>query len=45
MDEAVAIARQCPGLPFGAKVEIRPVLSDCPLKSENKLEEALAGMK
>ena len=45
MDEAVAIARQCPGLPFGAKVEIRPVLSDCPLKSENKFEEALAGMK
>jgi hypothetical protein len=45
MDEAVAIARQCPGLPFGAKVEVRPVLSECPLKSENKLEEALAGVK
>jgi hypothetical protein len=42
MDEAVAIARQCPGLPFGARVEVRPVLSDCPLKPENKIEEAFA---
>jgi hypothetical protein len=45
MDEAVEIARQCPGLPFGAKVEVRPVLSECPLKSENKMQEALAGVK
>ena len=45
MDEAVAIAQQCPGLPFGAKVEVRPVLSECPLKPENKIEEALAGAK
>jgi len=45
MDEAVAIARQCPGLPFGAKVEVRPVLSECALQPENKLEEALAGVK
>ncbi len=42
IDEAVAIARQCPGLPFGAKVEVRPVLSQCPLNPENKIEEALA---
>ena len=42
MDEAVAIARQCPGLPFGAKVEVRPVLSQCPLKTEEKIEEELA---
>lgn len=40
MDEAVAIAQQCPGLPYGAKVEVRPVLSECPLKRENKIEEA-----
>jgi hypothetical protein len=45
MDEAVEIARQCPGLPFGAKVEVRPVLSECPLAPENKVEEALAGAK
>jgi len=45
MDEAVAIARQCPGLPFGAKVEVRPVLGECPLTPETKIEEALAGAK
>ena len=45
MDEAVAIAQQCPGLPYGAKVEVRPVLSECPLKPENKIEAALVGAK
>ena len=42
MDEAVAIAQQCPGLPYGAKVEVRPVLSECPMQSKNKVESALA---
>lgn len=45
MDEAVAIAQQCPGLPYGAKVEVRPVLAECPLKPENKIEAALVGAK
>jgi hypothetical protein len=45
MDEAVAIAQQCPGLPFGAKVEVRPVLSECPMKPEKLTEEAFAGVK
>jgi hypothetical protein len=45
MDEAVAIARQCPGLPFGAKVEVRPVLSECPLAPENEIEAVLADAK
>ncbi|HTB85315.1 MAG TPA: YciI family protein [Candidatus Sulfotelmatobacter sp.] len=43
MDEAVAIARQCPGLPFGAKVEVRPVLAQCDIKTEYKTEAELAG--
>ncbi len=30
LDEAVAIARQCPGLPHGVKVEVRPVAEICP---------------
>ena len=34
LDEAVAIARQCPSLPHGAKVEVRPVLDQCPLSGE-----------
>jgi hypothetical protein len=30
LDEAVAIARQCPGLAYGIKVEVRPVAEVCP---------------
>ncbi len=33
-DEAVAIAQQCPGLPFGAKVEVRTVACQCPVSGE-----------
>jgi hypothetical protein len=29
LDEAVAIAKQCPGLKYGATVEIRPVAEEC----------------
>jgi hypothetical protein len=45
MDEAVAIARQCPSLPFGVKVEVRPVLAECPFKSEEEMEAAPRGEK
>lgn len=38
LDEAVAIARECPGLPYGAKVEVRPVAGECPLATEARLE-------
>lgn len=31
LDEAVAIARQCPGLSYGVKVEVRPVAEVCPV--------------
>lgn len=34
MEEAVAIAQQCPGLPHGAKVEVRPLLDECPTTGE-----------
>jgi hypothetical protein len=34
IEEAVAIARKCPGLPYGVAVEIRPVLEQCPLAAE-----------
>jgi hypothetical protein len=30
LDEAVAIARECPGLPHGAKVEVRHIVDHCP---------------
>ena len=45
LDEAVAIAKNCPGLPYGAKVEVRPVLASCPLaasQTESQLAEAVA---
>ena len=42
MDEAVAIAQQCPGLPHGAKVEVRPVMEQCPLSGEAVAETQLA---
>jgi len=34
MDEAVAIAQQCPGLPYGIRVEVRPVAGECPMVQE-----------
>jgi hypothetical protein len=34
LDEAVAIAKQCPGLRFGALVEVRPVAEKCSMASE-----------
>jgi hypothetical protein len=38
LDEAVAIARQCPGLPYGAKIEVRPVAGECPMATEVRAE-------
>jgi hypothetical protein len=34
IDEAVAIAKECPGLPHGAVVEVRPVAEECSLRAE-----------
>src|SRR5262245_8587784 len=42
MDEAVAIAQECPGLPYGARVEVRPVAAECPVASELKHEAQFA---
>jgi len=41
-EEAVAIAKECPGLPHGALVEVRPVAAECPLAEEVRSEEQLA---
>ena len=41
MDEALAIAKDCPGLPYGIRVEVRPVAGECPLVDEVR-EAALA---
>jgi hypothetical protein len=42
LDEAVAIAQQCPGLPFGAVVEVRPVAAECPVAAELPADGQLA---
>ena len=41
-DDAVAIARECPGLPYGVQVEVRPVAVECPAASQLKHEAQLA---
>ena len=38
----VAIAQECPGLPYGIRVEVRPVAGECPLASELKREAEFA---
>ena len=40
MDEAVEIAKQCPGLDIGLKVEVRPIAARCAMAE--RAEEALA---
>jgi len=42
MDEALVIAKECPGLPYGVKVEVRPVAAECPVASEFKREAEFA---
>jgi len=42
LDEAVTIAQQCPGLPYGIKVEVRPVAPECPIASKLRIEADLA---
>jgi len=42
LDEAVAIAKDCPGLSYGIKVEVRPVAQECPLTGEAVPETQLA---
>ncbi|MBC8001677.1 MAG: hypothetical protein H7X97_03725 [Opitutaceae bacterium] len=42
LDEAVVIAQQCPGLPYGIRVEVRPVAGECPLVEEVQNKAHLA---
>lgn len=42
LDEAVEIARQCPGLEYGAIVEVRPVAEQCTLR-QRAMENAARG--
>jgi hypothetical protein len=42
LDDAVAIAQQCPGLPYGIRVEVRPIAGECPMAVEARAETELA---
>jgi hypothetical protein len=42
MEEAVAIAQQCPGLAHGSKVEVRHVVDQCPAFAEAAPDNELA---
>jgi len=42
MDEALEIARECPGLPYGIRVEVRPVAPECPIDAEIQAGAQLA---
>jgi hypothetical protein len=42
LDEAVAIAKDCPGLAYGAVVEVRPVAEECPVAEEARAEAQFA---
>lgn len=42
LEEATAIAQQCPGLPYGIRVEVRPVAGECPMVEEVQSQSGLA---
>src|SRR5207248_4956865 len=42
LDEAVAIAKECPGLAYGAVVEVRPVAEECHIAEEARAEAQFA---
>lgn len=42
LDDAVAIAQQCPGLPYGIRVEVRPIAGECPMVEEVRTNANLA---
>lgn len=42
LDEAVAIAKACPGLDYGIAVEVRPVAQMCPCSNESLAQRELA---
>jgi hypothetical protein len=42
IDEAVTIAQQCPGLPYGIRVEVRPIAGQCPMVAEVQAEKEMA---
>jgi len=42
LDEAVAMAQECPGLSYGIRVEVRRVAGECPIAEELRSEKQIA---
>jgi hypothetical protein len=42
MDQALAIAKECPGLPYGIRVEVRQLAGECPMAAQLRTEAELA---
>ena len=42
LDEAVAVARECPTLDFGITVEVRPMLDECPISARLREKQTCA---
>jgi hypothetical protein len=34
IEDALAVAKECPGLPYGVRVEVRPVATMCPIAAK-----------
>jgi hypothetical protein len=43
IDEAVAIAKECPGLAYGIQVEVRQVREECPIAENVRAQLEAAG--
>jgi hypothetical protein len=43
IDQAVEIAKECPGLAYGIQVEVRLVREECPMAEESRAQLASAG--
>jgi hypothetical protein len=44
MNEAIEIAKECPGLDYGLRVEVRPVADQCMLRARAMEKAAAAGV-
>ncbi|MGA2246605.1 MAG: YciI family protein [Verrucomicrobiota bacterium] len=42
LGEAIAIAQECPGLPYGCKIEVRPVMDQCLMSAEGQARLQMA---
>ena len=42
LDEAIVIAKECSGLPYGIRLEVRTVAGECPIAADIRAEPQFA---